>query len=200
MNQIINIVLSITTTITAIIAIIISVIGINKSNKQSLFERRLKAYLTVKWMESLCNNDKENIVNQYILNKNNRKSDDLFKLFELMTNCTFLKDIQDTLNHISEKDVRRKFFLKVESLKNLCEEVTLIFPENIGSAISDFIFYYEEALVAMYEFYAAMNGTDSPKENECLKRMKHYAKGTFELASRIHNEGILKKAENKIKL
>ncbi len=200
MNQIMNIVLSITTTITAIIAIIISVIGINKSNKQSLFERRLKVYLTVKWMESLCNNDKENIANQYILNKNNIKKDDLFKLFELMTNCTFLKDIQDTLNYISEKDVRRKFFFKIESLKNLCEEVTFILPENICSTISDFIFYYEEALVAMYEYYVAMSGTNNSKENECLKKMKHYVKGTFELASRIQKDGTLRNVKNNIKL
>lgn len=200
MNQIINIILSITTTLTAIIAIIISVIEINKSNNQSLFERRLKAYLTIKWMESLCNNDKENIVNQNILNGENIKIDDLFKLFELMTNCALLKDIQDTLNHIFEKDERRKFFLKIESLRNLCEEVTLIFPENIGSNISDFIYHYEEALVAMYEYYVAINGTDSSKENKCIERIKRYVKGTFELSNRIQKDGTINTLKSKIKL
>ena len=200
MNQIINIILSITTTLAAIIAIIISVIEISKSNKQSLFERRLKAYLTIKWMESLCNNDKENIVSQNILNGENIKIDDLFKLFELMTNCAFLKDIQDTLTHIFEKDERRKFFLKIESLRNLCEEVTLIFPENIGCNISDFIYHYEEALVAMYEYYVAISGTDSSKENECIKRIKHHIKETFELSNRIQKDGTINTLKSKIKL
>ncbi len=80
-----------------------------------------------------------------------------------MVNCTFLENIQGTLSHTLESKFQRKYLLKMEALRNMCEEVRLIFTENIGYPLADFIFYYQEMLVSMYKYEIALNGL----EKEC---------------------------------
>ena len=207
-----NIIFSVITAVTAIAAIVISVIEIKKNNKQSLFERRLKAYLTVKWMKSLC--DANKTVSITFLNDGKTKP--MFGIdlmFNVMTNCSYLEEIQGTLSHVLESKFQRKLLLKIETLRNLCEEVRLIFPDNIGYPLADFIFYYEEMLVAMYKYQAAIVEiskeclqlhksfpNDDGLENKCRAILIKYLSGTFELAERLWKEGIFQKAMKQVKL
>ena len=64
-EAILNLVFSIVTASIAVAAVLISVVQIRKSNKQALFDRRLKAYLTVKWMQSLCS-EHQSLAKTYI--------------------------------------------------------------------------------------------------------------------------------------
>lgn len=207
-----EIALSIITAATAIIAVIISVIGICKSNKQSLFDRRLKVYLTIKWMKSLCDQNKS-IAQSYLEDGKKGPMLAIDYMFNLMTNCTFLEDIQGTLSHTLESEFQRKYLLKMESLRNMCEEVRLIFPENIGYPLADFIFYYQEMLVSMYKYEIALNGIekecqeanmplphDNGLENNCRATLLKNLSGAFELADRLWSEGTLQKATKQIKL
>lgn len=138
-ESIISLILSAVTVIAAITALVISVVQIRKSNKQSLFDRRLKAYLTVSWMKSLCN-EYENISKQYLEDARNRPIYSIELLFVWMTNSSFLEEIQPLMEHVLEGEWQRKYLLKMEELRNICEEVRLIFPENIGFPLADFIF------------------------------------------------------------
>lgn len=159
MNSITEILLSIITASTAVIAIFISIKGIMNSNKQSLFDRRLKVYLNIKWMKLLCDENNK-LANTYI---NDSKDEPLLSIdfmFNLMTNCSYLEETQGLLSHTLESEYQRKFLLKLESLKSLCEEARLIFPGNIGYPLADFIYYYEEMLLYMYKYQIAVDGMD----------------------------------------
>lgn len=207
-----NIIVSIVTAVTAVIAIIISVVQITKSNKQSLFDRRLNAYLTVKWMKSLCDENKS-LATSYLQDGKTEPIFSIDLMFNMMTNCNYLEEIQGTLSHALESEYQRKYLLKIETLRNLCEEVRLIFPKNIGYPLADFIFYYEEMLVTMYKYQVAIDGItkecqqfnrpfpkDHSLENRCRTNLIKYLSGTFELAERLWKEGTLQKAVNQIKL
>lgn len=124
-----NIIVSIVTAVTAVIAIIISVVEIRKSNKQSLFDRRLNAYLTVKWMKSLCDEHKS-LATSYLQDGKTEPMFAIDLMFNMMTNCNYLEEIQGTLSHALESEYQRKYLLKIETLRNLCEEVRLIFQRT----------------------------------------------------------------------
>lgn len=210
MEPVLNIVLSVITAFAAIVALGISVAQIIKSNKQSLFDRRLKAYLTVKWMKSLCDSNKE-LADDYLKDAEEGPLHALDYFFVLMTNTTFLEGVQSAISHVLEPEYQRVYLLKIEELRNLCEEVRLIFPEYIGYPLADFIFYYEEMLVAIYKYQVAFENiskkcTDSNKpfpgdnalENSQRKTVKKYISGTFELSERVF--GYLETAKRIIKL
>ena len=207
-----QIILSVVTAVAAIIALFISIVEIKKSNKQALFERRLKVYLTVKWMKSLCDAHRKS-EETYLKEMENGPVRTIYYMFDLMTNCTCLEELQGTLKHTLDEEYQRKYLLKMESLRNMCEEVVLIFPENIGYPLADFIFYYEEMLVAMYKYQCAIESirkecndfnkpfpNDDELEIKCRNELKKYLSGTFELADRLFNNGTLRKAASKIKL
>lgn len=211
MDVIVEIVLSTITALTAIVAVFISIAGIKKSNKQSLFDRRLNVYLNIKWMTSLC--DENNMLAKTYINDS--KDGPLLSIdfmFNLMTNCSYLEEVQGLLSHTLESEYQRKFLLKLESLKSLCEEARLIFSENIGSALGDFIYYYEEMLLSMYKYQIALDGmnrkygennklpNNDKLENACREKLIKYLSGTFELSCRLWNEGILEKVKKTIKL
>lgn len=212
MNAIISIILSIITAVTAIIAIVISIVEMRKSNKQSLFERRLNAYLKVLWMKKLCEANKT-LKDTYLDEGKNCPILELDFIFCQMTNCADLEEIQGTLQHLNNSELKRKFLLKIELLRNLCEEVKLIFPENIGYPLSDFVFYYEEMLFAMYRYQITLEKLsndvqDSTKplpcnnsiENACRWNLIKYLSGTFEISERLWKDGTLRKATKQIKL
>ncbi len=204
--------LPIITAVTAIIAVIISVVGICKSNKQSLFDRRLKVYLIIKWMKSLCDQN-NSIAKNYLENGKNGPMFSIDYMFDLMTNCTYLEDIQGTLSHALENEFQRKYLLKMEALRNTSEETRLIFPENLGYPLGDFILYYQEMLVSMYKYKIALNGIEKKSqelnvslsdgdelENSCRTTLIKNLSRTFELADRLMKDGTLQKATKQIKL
>lgn len=211
MDVIVEIVLSTITAFTAVVAVFISIAGIKKSNKQSLFDRRLNVYLNIKWMTSLC--DENNMLAKTYINDS--KDEPLLSIdfmFNLMTNCSYLEEVQGLLSHTLESEYQRKFLLKLESFKSLCEEARLIFPESVGYPLADFIYYYGEMLLSMYKYQIALNGmnkkygennelpNDDQLENGCRERLFKNLSGTFELSCRLQNDGILQKASKKIKL
>ena len=211
MGQTWQIIVSVVTAIAAIVALVISVIQISKSNKQSLFERRLNAYLKIRWLKALC--DENNSFNENYLKEAKEGPVLVLDIFSCMTNNSYLEEIQPVINHVLEPEWQRKYLFKIEELRSLCEEVRLIFPENFGYSLADFIFYYEEMLVSMYKYQIALNHlekeskelnrplpTDDSLENNCRSVVVRNIEGTFELSERIFKEGTLEKAKKAIKL
>ena len=206
-----NKIISITSVIIAFIALGISIYEIRESNKQSLFDRRLNAVLKIKWMKSLCDANM-----QYYKSNFSDTSEPLLLvdvLFLQMTNIAFLEEIRNLPFHLDEDEMKRKYLLKMEEFKNLCEEVIYIFPSDLGHSLSDFIFYYEEMIVCMYRYmshifdlkrFCEQNNKEFPNndfnEEKLRKEMARYISGTFELSERLFSEGTLRKAESKIRL
>ena len=211
-ESIINIILAFITAATAIAAIVISVVQIAKSNKQSLFERRLNAFLKVKWMVALCD-ENQTLFKSYVADADKGPIFSIECLFGWLTNNAFLEDIQLVINHPLDSEWQRKYLFKIEEIRNLCEEVRLIFPDGIGYPMASFLFNYEELLVAMYKYQVAFESIskscertkrpfpeDDALEIGCRKRFLKYLKGTFGYAERLAKEDVMEKAKSKIKL
>lgn len=196
------------TAFAAFVAIFISIKQIRTSNKQALFERRLRLYMTVKWMKSLCDKHRP-LKDEYMNDIEKRPIISINYLFNLMTNNASLESLQGLLNNVSDKDYQRVFLLKMGELRNMCEEARLIFPTNIVYPIADFIYYYEEMLVSMYKYQKEINSIKKAGEeylrnsNLVIQKceiMKNFLNGTFELAEQIGTQGSLDKIAKTIKL
>ena len=209
-----SIVLSIITAVAAIVALFISVFQIINSNRQKLFERRLNAYLKIKWMKLLCDQNKE-LLDKYVkmATENNMPLLGLEELFYHMTNTAYLESMQPAIYHIADYEWQRKYLLKVDEIRSLSEEVRLIFPGSIGYDLSDFVFYYGEMIVLIYRYQSMMQKgmnakdvinksipVDELEEMRARMELLKYLEGTFELADRLFKEGTLNKAQSKIKL
>jgi len=211
-ESIVSIVLSVITAVTAVAAIVISITQISKSNKQSMFDRRIKIFLTVIGMKSLCE-EHSSICEAYI---NDSKEGPLYavdSLYLWMTNSSFLEEIQPVISHALETEWRRKYLLKMEELRNMCEETRLIFPDSMGRSLADFILSYEEMLVSIYKYQVAKNSIsrecqdakkpfprDSELENRCRSVLIESIKNTLKLAEKLATEGALEKIKSQIKL
>lgn len=212
LSSIISFVLSAITAFTAIAAIVISIVQISKSNKQSLFDRRLKAYLTIKWMKSLCDHNQSALPS--VLNEaKNGPIQTLDLVFVWMTNDAFLEEVQPVITNCLDNELQRKFLIKIEDLRNLCEEVRMVFPESVSERLADFIYSYEEMLMAIYRYQICLNHlldwsekTKRPLPENDGNEMKmraivvKYLTDTFGFSKLLDKESSLLKAKKKIRL
>ena len=130
-----NLFFPIITAIVAIIALFQTSHQIRLSNKQHLFDRRLKSYLRAKGLVNLC---KDNYI--YLQSKNSEEP--FFQndtVFSLLTNNTYMYQ-------------QVEFLKKCEELKNLSEELKLYFEGKASEQYSSFVFAYENALFRMYQY------------------------------------------------
>ena len=212
-ESIISLTFSIITALTALTAIYISIVQIRNSNKQSLFERRLKVFLILKWMKSLCDENSNSAI-KYVKQAEKGLLYGIDLLFIWMTNCTYLEEIGPAIKDtVDNNDLHRKYLLKMEELRNLCEEVRFIFPNNIAFELADFIFYYQEMLVSIYKYKVGFDSVrqecralnqppkeDDEFENRIRKQVANSITCTFELAKKLTDNRTLEKAKKKIRL
>lgn len=207
-----SLIFSIITAITAITAIFIAVFQNLKSNKIALFERRLKVYLNVKWMKSLCEENKE-LCKSILEDAEKGVILTLDLLFVWMTNISYLEDIQGTMSHVLESEYQKSFLKKIEDLKNMCEESKLIFTSNIGYPLADFIFCYVEMLKSMYRYQIVMMHLqkdsirdkksipeNDKNENRVRAEVINYVSKVEKLSDCLFSEGTIKKIEAKLKM
>lgn len=211
-ESIIGIVLSSVTSTVAIIALFISVVQIRKSNKQSLFEKRLNAFLNIKSMKSLCDQHKD-IIAHYLDEIKDGPVFTVDLLFVWMTNNAFLETIQPSIHHVLETEWQRKYLLKVEELKSLREEAKLIFPKKYNNKISDFVSSYQELLISLYKYQVAYKDISKechelkkpfPKNNQleirCRKSIENNLSLLIALSEEMSEKEILKKLSRDIRL
>jgi len=113
-----NLGFSLITVIIAIIALFQTAHQTKLSNKQHLFDRRLKSYLRAKGLVNLC---KDNY--NHLQSENNEEpffQNDL--IFGWLTNNTYMYQQLDVLKHPLEQPYQVDFLKKCEELKNLSEE------------------------------------------------------------------------------
>ena len=136
------------TSVAAVVAIGVSVRQIRLSNKQQLFDRRLKAYMMANSIISLC---KEN----YIFLSEQRKAEPRFAndfVFIWLTNNTYMEGQAEAIEHPLEQPFHKELLKKREELRNMAMEFELIFKGNVASLYSNFLRDYENALAVMYQY------------------------------------------------
>ena len=151
---------SVITALTATLALVLSVRQIRLSNKQQLFDRRLKVYMLANSLISLC---KDN----YIWLSPKREQIPQFAndyIFIWLTNNTYMENQADAIEHPLEQPFHKEFLQKREELRITAAEIELIFKGKVALAYSNFLRSYEAALAAMYEYQIIVD--EMQKENE----------------------------------
>ena len=136
------------TSVAAVVAIGVSVHQIRLSNKQQLFERRLKAYMMANSIISLC---KEN----YVFLSEKRKAEPQFAndlVFVWLTNNTYMEGQAEAIEHPLEQPFHKELLKKREELRNMAMEFEFIFKGNVASLYGNFLKDYENALAVMYQY------------------------------------------------
>ena len=136
------------TSVAAVVAIGVSVHQIRLSNKQQLFERRLKAYMMANSIISLC---KEN----YVFLSEKRKAEPQFAndlVFVWLTNNTYMEGQAEAFEHSLEQPFHKELLKKREELRNMAMEFEFIFKGNVASLYGNFLRDYENALAVMYQY------------------------------------------------
>lgn len=148
------------TSVAAVVAIGVSVHQIRLSNKQQLFERRLKAYMMANSIISLC---KEN----YVFLSEKRKAEPQFAndlVFVWLTNNTYMEGQAEAIEHPLEQPFHKELLKKREELRNMAMEFEFIFKGNVASLYGNFLRDYENALAVMYQYEIIIR--KMKKENE----------------------------------
>lgn len=151
---------SVITALTATLALVLSVRQIRLSNKQQLFDRRLKVYMLANGLISLC---KDN----YIWLSPKREQIPQFAndyIFIWLTNNTYMENQVDAIEHPLEQPFHKEFLRKREEFRITAAEIDLIFKGKVALAYSNFLRSYEAALAAMYEYQIIVD--EMQKENE----------------------------------
>lgn len=153
-----NFVLSVITVIIAVIALKQTSTQIRISNKQFLYEKRLKIYMIVSGLMSLCSNNLR-ILGKY---QEPEHSNDLNFIY--MTNNTYLEEYADAIKNVLSDPYHKKFLKKIEELETIATEATLVFDKKYSDTISRFVNAYKEVLFKMYQYQILMDNIG--KENE----------------------------------
>lgn len=136
------------TSVASVIALCVSVHQIRLSNKQQLFDRRLKAYMMANSIISLC---KEN----YVFLSEKRKAEPQFAndlVFVWLTNNTYMEGQAEAIEHPLEQPFHKELLKKREELRNMAMEFEFIFKGNVASLYGNFLRDYENALAVMYQY------------------------------------------------
>ena len=166
------------TSVTAVVALGLSVHQIQLSNKQQLFDRRLKAYMLASSIISLC---KENYM--WLSGKRDDKpqfANDF--IFILLTNNAYMEGQAEVIEHPLKQPFHKEFLKKREELRSMAVEFKLIFKGEVALLYGNFLRDYEKALAVMYQYQIVIENMEKenskrPKTSEELSQM--FSEKTF---------------------
>lgn len=198
---------SVITTIATIFALIISCSQIALSNKQSLFDRRLKAYMLVQGLIVLC---KEYLDEILMEERTSKPVYSIDFIFAEMTNNSYMESQADAIKHPLQVPYHQNFLRKREELRSLAMELELIFEGQEALLYSNFIRAYEKTLAAMYRYKIVIDNMEkenqkSPKNEEALsnicgeKPIRQKLYGALDNLKTAYDAITQSKAEGKIK-
>ena len=157
---------SVITALASMLALGISIHQTMLSNKQHLFDRRLKAYILASGLVSLC---KEH----YMWLSEKREKSPCYTndfIFIWLTNNTYMESQAEAIEHPMEEPFHKEFLRKLEELRNMAMEFELIFKGEVASKYRDFLRAYEESLVVMYQYQIVINGIREEKKEQPMTK------------------------------
>lgn len=160
--------------VTTIISIVIAVIALMQtkiqtklSNKQNLFNERIKNYLIFNSLIELYN------INKRMIEEN--KEDEIYFKYDFVLKCLINNAYLETMGNVIDKPLQQpeqKLFLcKIEELKNEAEKTKFIFNGKSVQYMSKFIIAYEELLMELYQ-YAVLLDTMKAAQEQIPKNRK----------------------------
>lgn len=151
---------SVITALASILALGISIHQTMLSNKQHLFERRLKAYILASGLMALCKEHygllsaKREIYPQYANDYD----------FIWLTNNSYMESQAEAIEHPMEEPFHKEFLRKLEELRNMAMEFELIFKGDAASQYANFLRVYADTLAMLYRYQIVINKMNKEKE------------------------------------
>ncbi|MBQ1387916.1 hypothetical protein IIY68_03965 [Candidatus Saccharibacteria bacterium] len=147
-SDIIQIVLAFLTLIGVIVALITTSWSIRAQNKQSLFEKRLEAFVLCKTFYDLID---ENIKHLDIKPEKNYPLTISLE-FSWITNTDYFEKSPRLIDDVYNEEYRYKFLQKLEDLNALSEKCSLLFKGTNGTLLQAFIASYRDTIRSMYGY------------------------------------------------
>ena len=151
---------SVITALASILALGLSIHQTMLSNKQHLFDRRLKAYILANGLMALCKEHygllsaKREIYPQYANDYD----------FIWLTNNSYMESQAEAIEHPMEEPFHKEFLRKLEELRNMAMEFELIFKGDAASQYANFLRVYADTLAMMYRYQIVINKMNKEKE------------------------------------
>ena len=185
-KDIIDIVVTITTCIATIASFVIAIIAIcqthkqiEQSNKQNLFNNRVKLYLIIKGLLDLYKENKKTIEEE--------KKDGVYvccdMTLEWLVNNSYLETMGKVASNPKDLSNRRDFLKKDEELKQEAEKIKFLFNEEINAQLYGFVIAYEQLIYELYKYCILFKRIESLKD-EAINKVK--LNGLEEIAKQVH--------------
>lgn len=193
----IDIFIAIITCIGTIASIVIAVYAIHQtnkqikqSNKQNLFNDRVKSYLIIKGLLDLYTENKKTIEEE--------KKDEVYvccdMTLEWLVNNSYLETMGKIASNPSDLAYRRDFLMKDEELKHEAEKIKFLFDEEINTQLYDFISAYEQLIYELYKYCILFKKIEKLKD-DVINKVK--LNGLEEIAKQVHEEDFRKELFSK---
>lgn len=171
----------------AFIALLIALRQGRMANRQSLFDRRLKIWITVEKLMELYRN------NSGLLKQDEKPQLAIALDFQWLTNTTFLREITPAISHALDSEHQLVLHLKLDEMRSLSKETTFAFKGKPKTAIAEFLDAYQTLLLAMYQYQIVLDEMKSDA-GKFHRTLEEAAKGVGEKRYRV----VLYDAENRL--
>jgi hypothetical protein len=139
----------------AVLALLLSLRQGRMANRQSLFDRRLKIWITVEKLAQVYQD------NASLLEQGDEPQFAVDLCFEWLTNASFLQEITPVIAHPLDAGYQLKLHLKLDEMKALSAEASFVFKGAPKKAIAEFIDAYQALLFSMYRYQIVLNAMQS---------------------------------------
>ncbi|MEQ2957660.1 hypothetical protein [Slackia piriformis] len=132
--------------IAAVVALVLSVWQTRISNRQHLFDMKIRVWMVAWGMIELYG--------QHV--RRFEKKDEpylaLDQEFLWLTNNTYLHEAGNVVDSLLEANARREFFAKIEEIRSMAESALYVFKGKEAKSICSFLNDYGDLLLAMYQY------------------------------------------------
>lgn len=186
-TTIIECVATVISIVIAVIALIQSHNQTKLSNKQNLFNERIKNYLIINGLIELYNMNKKNI--------EEKKKNEIYFSCDFMLSClinnSYLEIMGGAINKPLHQSEQKEFLRKIEELKNEAEKTKFIFDEKIANDVNMFINSYADLLMGLYKYVVLIDSMRNIQEQIPQKQ------DIYEVAKEVNEEEYRKELFNK---
>lgn len=173
----------------SLIALYESYQQIKLSNKQNLFNERVRIYLLIHGLMELY---KENMQ----LIENDRKDEIYWSsdfILNGLINNSYLEKMAPAISKPLHQPEQKVFLSMIEELKNEAEKTKFIFNKSINKYLYNFIISYEETLMQLYKYIVLIDSMRKIQEQSYVKKDIHEV--AKEVDEKKHREELFDKIE-----
>lgn len=123
---------------------------INTSNKQALFDQRIKVMGYARNLFNIYGDNKADIIDEYLNNKSPDFTAD-FK-FLLLTNAPELKDISKVIDKPINSSEHTNFLIELDNISRMGSNIKLLFNCKEAGYVSEFAIQYQLVLRELYRY------------------------------------------------